>query len=170
MYKISRPRCPLWGSPHWEQRKPKQRKVASTYAQCNPPQRPFDTVEVSHASLLPMLPKHRQLQKSMLSIHTPDSTVSWLTSPPNASSRGGVSRLKVVELFRINDPDRFGIISVFTPSRRMDPISPKAADRMKPGLDRSMSHHIRGFTSASDADICRLDVHATLRYCFGVRR
>ena len=50
-----------------------------------PPQRPFVPLALLHDNILPILPKHRQLAKRTLSIHIPDSTVSWVASPPKSN-------------------------------------------------------------------------------------
>lgn len=56
-----------------------------------------------------------------------------------------------------------GIISGLTPSRNADPVSPTAADKTNPGLERSMSHQRKGLTRARVREACKVDAQATFR-------
>lgn len=116
-----------------------------------------------------MFPKHTQLQNSTLSIHTPDSNVSELASPPRSRLSSHLSLPDEEdddhgsELVLNSELEGVGIISGFTPSSKPAPATPTAAERRKPALERSMSHQRSGLTSARVMDTCKVDDQASLR-------
>lgn len=127
---------------------------------CTPAQRPLVAADRLQVSRRPMLPKQTQLQNSTLSIHMPVSTVSCLASPPSISVAAPVAS---IDALRPAGPAGVGIMSGLTPMSRREPTSPTAADRRKPGLERSMSHHNRGLTSASVTESCSVEAQGSLR-------
>lgn len=110
-----------------------------------------------------MLPKHRQLQNSTLSIHTPVSMVSWRVD----TGGGGAVPVSLVALaalgWRRICREGMGIMPGLMPRSSKDPTRPTMAERRKPGLERSMSHQSRGLARASVAEIWRVDDQASLR-------
>ena len=60
--------------------------------------------------------------------------------------------------------DGGGTISGFTPSSTAVPAVPTRAERMNPGLDRSIRYHSTGLTSAKVKETCRVDCHGSFRF------
>ena len=59
--------------------------------------------------------------------------------------------------------DGGGITSGLVPRRNIDPVTPTAAERRKPGLERSMSHQRSGLAMASAIQTWRVEVQVSLR-------
>jgi hypothetical protein len=134
-----------------------------------PPQRPLPTADLLHARRRPILPKQIQLQKRMLQIHTPVSSVSWLVMPPRGRCclegvPRSLSNLEVSFAMRNSGRDGVGIMPGSIPSRKMDPAKPTAVERRNPTFERSMSHQSSGLTMASVPVACKVEDHANLRY------
>ena len=138
------------------------------FAYLTPPHLPFTTAGVPQASLLPMFPKHTQLQNNTLSIHTPDSTVLFCARyPPRSTVSSSSSASAAADSLLRNRAlvtEGVGIMAGFTPRRTTEPASPTAAERRKPALDRSMSHQSSGLTRAKVTETCKVEDQGSLRY------
>jgi hypothetical protein len=82
-------------------------------------------------------------------IHVPHSTVSFVMKPPNTSFGNACVEL-LAWGYCVAPGD--GIISGLRLRRMVVPKTPTAAERRKPGLERSMRYHRTGFTRASVRD------------------
>lgn len=122
---------------------------------------PWTVCPFLSASLRPIFPKQTQLQNKTLIIHVPTSTVSLATKPPKTSFAGELVALPEAIWVDIAGE---GIISGFRLRSMVVPKTPTAAERMKPGLERSMRYQRTGLTRASVREAWRVDAHGSLRY------
>lgn len=53
------------------------------------------------------------------------------------------------------------MISVLNPIKTIDPASPTAADKRKPGFDRSIRYHRNGLTIIKVRETCIVEAHGT---------
>lgn len=108
-----------------------------------------------------MFPKQTQLQNSTLRTHMPVSIVRWVARPPSMS---GPAAAWLVE-FRLRNSDEYpagvGMNSKFSPISNTEPAEPTAAERRKPGFDRSIRYHRKGLTIAKVMETCIVDAHGT---------
>lgn len=106
-----------------------------------------------NASLLPMLPKHTQLQNSTLALQVQTPMLSWETKPSMPTS-GAVMFASVALGSRIaGDGTILGLIS----NNMKVPKIPTIADKMKPAFDRSIRYQSTGLTSARVRETCIVD-------------
>lgn len=57
-----------------------------------------------------------------------------------------------------------GTMSGFRLMTITEPTSPTVDDRRKPGLERSIKYHRKGFTSARLNETCNVDAHCVFRW------
>ena len=69
----------------------------------------------------------------------------------------------VLVSFRYGVARGVGIMSGLILRRIAEPVTPTAAERMKPGLERSMRCQRKGLTRASVSDACSADAHGSFR-------
>ena len=112
-----------------------------------------------NASFRPILPKQTQLQKRTLAIHVPTPTLSLLINRfPTRFSYDTFMAFAGGEGMAGE-----GTIWGFTPNSTVVPVIPMNAERIKPGLERSIRYHRTGFTSASVKETWKVDCHGSLR-------
>lgn len=117
------------------------------------------------ANLLPMLPKHTQLQNSTLAIQVPTPILSSEESPsnpgwfPDTFARDNFCGCMAGD----------GTISGLTSSNTIVPATPTTADKMKPGFDLSIRYHRTGFASASVRETCRVDCQGNFLCSISIR-
>lgn len=132
------------------------------------PQRPLPVTVRLRNRRRPMLPKHRQLQNSTLSIHTPVSIVWWWPASIPLRLVGAASGAALLVPLRVfglpsRCRDGVGIMSGLMPRRSREPTRPTAAESTRPVLERSISHHRSGLARASVAEIWSVEDQASLR-------
>ena len=114
----------------------------------------------SSANLRPMFPKHTQLQNKTLEIQVQTPMLSFVMIPFMYTSS-----YETFIVFALGEGVAGGgTISGLTPSSTAVPAIPTRAERMNPGLDRSMRYHSTGLTRAKVKETCKVDCHGSFRY------
>ena len=105
------------------------------------------------ANLLPMLPKHTQLQNSTLAIQVQTPARSCETKLSMPTSRA----VMFASVALIDSIAGEGTILGLISNNMKVPKIPTTADNMKPAFDRSITYHSTGLTSARVRETCIVD-------------
>lgn len=127
----------------------------------NPLHLPRPAPDLFRASLLPMLPKHTQLQNKTLMTQMPVSIVLFVARPPSIRTSLPVCPVEFRSRYGDEEPIGAGMISGSSPRETIVPARPTAADRRKPVLDRSIRYHKSGFAIAKVRETCIVEAHGT---------